>query len=45
MQLEKGHKFPNKGTENIFNETTEKDQEIILFITASKNLGIRYFKK
>lgn len=45
MQLEKGHKFLNKGTENIFNKTTEKEQEIILFITASKIFEIRYSKE
>lgn len=45
IQLAKGHKFLNKGIENIFNETTKKEQEIIIFITAPKNLRIRYSKE
>lgn len=36
IQLVKGHKFLNKGIENIFNESTKKEQEKIIFITASK---------
>lgn len=42
IQLAKGH---DKGIENIFNETTKKEQEIIIFITAPKNLRLRYSKE